>query len=91
MSEPLRITADQASQPTLGALTIGIIAVGEPQGIPSARLLLRPRSGDEAVTLQLHQSLTVPGYGELTLEEVTLPENGQRGSVQLALQPHPGT
>ncbi|PYI68526.1 hypothetical protein CVV68_06920 [Arthrobacter livingstonensis] len=78
------VSAAQGAQPTLGTLRIGIIAVARHDGVAKARLLLRPASGDEAVTLTEGSSLTVPGHGLLTLEQVS---TEGKGAVSLSLAP----
>lgn len=75
------VTAPQGAQPTLAGLRIGIIAVGSRNGEFRARLLLRPESGDEAVIMSKGESKSIPGYGLLTLQDVS---TEGKGSVTLS-------
>ncbi|MDJ0312536.1 hypothetical protein [Arthrobacter sp. H35-D1] len=85
-TEKVTLSAGQGSQPTVGTLRIGIIDVARYDGVSKARLLLRPASGDRAVTVTEGTSVTVPGHGELTLEHVS---TDGKGSVTLSLQSSP--
>lgn len=82
------ITAEQGSQPTIDELTIGIIDAATRDGVSKARLLLRPASGDVAVTMTTGESRTVEGYGILTLDEVVADQPApSRSTVTLTLTP----
>lgn len=81
--ENYTVTAVQGSQPTLGTLRVGIIDVARFNGVSKARLLLRPSTGDKAVTVAEGDSLEVPGYGLLTLKEVLV---DGKGGVTLSMR-----
>lgn len=82
--ENYTVTAAQGSQPTVGMLTVGIIDVARFNGVSKARLLLRPTTGDKAVTVTEGDSLEVLGHGLLTLKEVIVEG---KGGVTLSLDP----
>jgi hypothetical protein len=63
-------TAAQGSQPTIAGLRIGIVDAATRDGVSKARLLLRPASGDRAVTVTVGESVEVPGVGTVLLEAV---------------------
>jgi hypothetical protein len=86
MTSPDTITSAQGSQPTLGGLRIGIIDAATHDGVSKARLLLRPASGDHAVTMTVGDALDVPGHGTLVLEEVMTDTGDDRPRVRLRLE-----
>ncbi|WP_382306064.1 hypothetical protein [Herbiconiux sp. UC225_62] len=67
---PATVTAAQGSQPTIAGLRIGVVAAATRDGVSKARLLLRPDSGDRAVTVAVGETVDVPGFGTVTLDAV---------------------
>jgi len=67
---PQTVTAAQGSQPTIAGLRIGIVDAATRAGVSKARLLLRPASGDRAVTVTVGETVDVPGFGAVTLDAV---------------------
>lgn len=64
------VTALQGSQPTLGALRIGVMDAATQAGVSKARLLLRPASGDRIVVLAVGDEIRIDDHGTLRLDAV---------------------
>ncbi|MFB2598468.1 hypothetical protein ACEXQE_11785 [Herbiconiux sp. P17] len=67
---PATITAAQGSQPTIAGLRIGVVDAATRDGVSKARLLLRPATGDRAVTVIVGETVEVAGFGTVTLDAV---------------------
>ncbi|SMQ75378.1 hypothetical protein [Agreia sp. VKM Ac-1783] len=72
------VTAEQGSQPTIAGLRIGIIDAATRDGVSKARLLLRPASGDRAVTVTVGESIELSDGVTAALDAVD-PGAGSRG------------
>lgn len=85
---PQTTSAAQGSQPTIGGLRIGVIDAATRDGVSKARLLLRPPSGDKAVTIGVGETIEVPGAGSVTLDEVVLGDaDDSRPRVTITVAP----
>ena len=78
---PQTVTAAQGSQPTIAGLRIGIVDAATRGGVSKARLLLRPASGDRAVTVTVGETVEVPGFGAVTLDAVEGGESPSSGAA----------
>jgi len=72
------VTAEQGSQPTIAGLRIGIIDAATRDGISKARLLLRPASGDRAVTANVGEPIDLADGFTVVLDDVE-PGAGSQG------------
>jgi len=72
------VTVTQGSQPTIAGLRIGIIDAATRDGVSKARLLLRPASGDRAVTATVGEPIELSDGVTVALDAVD-PGAGSRG------------
>ena len=77
------VRAGQGSQPHFGGLRVGIMRVGEHQGLRKARLWINGADTHLRVDLVEGGSQHLTGHGTLTLDAVHLPSPGRRGEVTL--------
>jgi hypothetical protein len=75
--------ASQGSQPHFAGLRVGIMRVGEHQGLRKARLWINGSDTHLRVDLAEGASQHLAGHGTLTLDAVHLPAPGRRGEVTL--------
>lgn len=67
------MTFEQGSQPQLNGVRVGIHRVGEPDGVPTARLLLRDGEQRKRVDLTAEAPIDLLGRGTVELVAVHRP------------------
>jgi hypothetical protein len=75
----------QGSQPSYAGVRVGVMVVGEHQGVRTARLMIRSDSDSKRVDLAAGETEDLFGLATVTLDDVR-PELGGRGSVTLTFQ-----
>lgn len=61
------VTAEQGTQPRFGDVRVGIMRVGEKEGVPTARLAVRTPDDTQIVDLGQGAPLSVAGHGTLSV------------------------
>ncbi|WP_121255389.1 hypothetical protein [Nocardioides ferulae] len=79
------VRARQGSQPTYAGVRVGVMAVGEHQGVTKARLLIRSDREGKRVDLACGDSEDLFGLATVSLDEV-VPGPGGRGVVTLTFR-----
>lgn len=79
------IEARQGSQPSYAGVRVGVMVVGEHQGVRKARLMIRSDRENKRVDLAAGDTEDLFGVATVTLDDVR-PEPGGRGAVTLTFQ-----
>lgn len=80
------ITAPTGAQPTIAGLRIGIVGAATIDGVSKALLLLRPPGNDVKAVLEVGESRTVAGHGDVTLVAVDAEDPTVRPRVTLRVE-----
>lgn len=91
---PLRsvVEVSQGSQPRFGSVRVGVLIAGVRDGVPTARLLLRPQTGPSLqVDALVGESIDLFGGGTLTVRSVAAAGDAgrRRDCVSLEYEPTP--
>jgi hypothetical protein len=79
------IEVRQGSQPSYAGVRVGVMVVGEHEGVRKARLMIRSDRQSKRVDLVAGETEDLFGVATVTIDEVR-PELGGRGSVTLTFQ-----